>query len=158
MVSEQNTEEKGQTRVYEVAYLVSPHVAEDKIAEVVSHIKQALEQRGAFVISDEYPKFRPLAYTVVRQHEGKNEKYQTAYFGWVKFELGASTLADLKKTLEQENRLIRFLIVKVDRETKLSVRPQFWRKETVHKETPKPDAPKMTEAEIDKTIEELVVE
>src|SRR6185503_4255804 len=161
MTEERSAEEKAPQRAYELAYLVSPNTAEDKVAETVSSLKTLIEKRGAFVLSDEFPKFRQLAYTLIKPLGGKNEKYTNAYFGWIKFEAGADSLAALKADLEHEQILVRFLLVKVDRESKFPSKPAFWRKESPKRETPKPEAktgPAMSEAEIDKTIEELVVE
>ena len=153
-------EEKGPSRAYELAYLISPNVPEDKVAEVVSRIKAALEKQGVFILSDEFPKFRQLSYTLVKPLGGKNEKYTSAYLGWVKFEAAASTLEAIKTEIEGETQLIRFLIVKTEKEGKFSNKPAFWRKDAPKREAPKAEAkvPSMTEAEMDKTIEALIVE
>ena len=153
-------EEKGPPRAYELAYLVSPNVPEDKVAEVVSRIKAVLEKQGVFILSDEFPKFRQLAYTLVKPLGGRNEKYTNAYFGWVKFEVFAANLEAIKTDIEREAQLVRFLIVKTEKESKFAAKAGFWRKDTVKRETPKIEVkvPSMTEAEMDKTIEALIVE
>src|ERR1043165_9866699 len=102
--------EKLPSRVYELAYLISPTIGEDKIAESVSRIKALLEKHGAFVLSDEFPRFRQLSYTLVKPIGGKNEKYASAYFGWVKFETEGKKLEELEADLARESHIVRFLL------------------------------------------------
>lgn len=156
-------QEKPITHVYEVGYLVAPTISEDKVSEVVTAIKTLLETHGCFVISDEFPKFRQLAYALTKPLGGKNEKYTSAYFGWIKFEATASALSLFRAELEREMRLVRFLIVKTEREVRVSTRTFFKPRSPVKREpiktTERPiRGTGMTEAELDKQIEELVVE
>lgn len=157
-IMSENSEEKAALRVYELAYLLSPNVGEDKLGETVSRIKSVLEKRGAFLISDEFPRFRQLAYTMIKPLGGRNEKFTSAYFGWIKFEIVPAAEADLKADFKQEGAIVRFLIVKTEREAQPPPRA-FVRRETVKREAAKTEGKgTMTEAEIDKTIEELLVE
>ncbi len=160
-MTEGNEEDKAPVRVYELAFLVSPTISEEKVAEQATRIRAIVEKKGAYILSEEFPKFRQLSYVLTKPLGGKNEKYSSAYFGWVKFESGSDTLADIKTDVEHEGGIVRFLIVKTDREAKFPAKPAFWRKDAPKRETQKPEGkttPTMTEAEIDKTIEELVVE
>ena len=154
--------EKAVGKVYEVAYLVSPIMPEEKVGEVVSRIKAVLEKQSAFVLSEEFPRLKQLAYTLVKSLGGKNEKYTSAFFGWIKFDGSILKLNEVSAALEHDGDIVRFLIVKTDRERKVFVRAPLWRRDT-----PKRDAvvkheekkvPSMTEAELDKTIEELIAE
>ena len=160
-MAENSTEEKIPARVYEVAYLLNPNIGEEKIGEEINRIKSALERRGAFIISDEFPRFRQLAYEMVKPLGGHNEKYTSAYFGWVKFEIGAEAAIAVKTDFDQDPQIIRFLITKTERESQPAPKV-FVRRERPLRVTPKVEgkAPgsAMTEAEIDKTIEELLVE
>ena len=136
MTTEQVVDEKVPARVYEVAYLVSPNVPEEKVAEVVGRLKAVLEKQNAFILSDEFPKFRQLAYTLVKPLGGKNEKYPSAYFGWIKFEVSASVLEEIQRAFERDSELVRFLIVKVDKDSKIKSKPVFWRKDTIKRDAP----------------------
>ncbi len=162
MQSESVTEEKIPGKVYEVAYLVSPNIPEEKVGEVVSRIKGVLEKSGSFVLFDEFPRFKQLAYTLVKPLGGKNEKYSTAFFGWIKFEGSTSALVSLEADLIRDTDIVRFLIVKTERERKISARAPTWRREAPKREAVvKPEekkVPSMSEAELDKTIEELIAE
>jgi ribosomal protein S6 len=161
MQSTDTREEKEAARLYELAYLVSPTVSEDKLNEVVGRIKAVFEKQGIFVTFEEFPKFRQLAYTLIKPLGGKNEKYANAYFGWMKFETAGASLTGVKVSLEKEADIIRFLLVKVGRDQKTSMRAPLWRRDAPKRETVKTETPKgpaMSEAEIEKTIEELIVE
>jgi ribosomal protein S6 len=149
-------------QVYELGFHIVPTIAEEKVANVFGDIKSLLEKNGAIFISEEYPKMRPLAYTMLKNEAGKNEKFNFAYFGWVKFDLGKEEIALVKEKLEKNKEILRFLIIKTVRENTL------YGHKIPRKENEKPEVPVVgvipeevvmaSEEEIDKTIEELVVE
>lgn len=157
------TDEKKETRVYEVGYLLTPHLPEEKVGETVTHIKSILEKEGVFFIADEFPKLRVLAYTIEKPIAGKREKYQNAYFGWIKFEATGEAAVAIKKALSNERAIIRFLIIKTIREipsAKFYVRRETLteEKKPVKADAPASPKPVISEAELDKTIAELVAE
>jgi ribosomal protein S6 len=149
-------------QVYELGFHIVPTIAEEKVANVFGDIKSLLEKNGAVFISEEYPKMRPLAYTMLKNEAGKNEKFNFAYFGWVKYELPKEATAEVKEKLEKNKEILRFLVIKTVRENTL------YGHKIPRKEGDKVEAPVVgvipeevaiiSEEEIDKTIEELVVE
>lgn len=160
-MSDSIAEEKIPTKAYELAYLVSPNVSEEKLGEVVIRLKNILETQGVFVTFDEFPKFRQLAYVLEKPLSGKNEKYTSAYFGWMRFEANASAPIEIKAGFDKDADVVRFLIVKIDRDYKTSVHTPPRRREMPKRDVAKKEAdkgPSMTEAEIDRTIEELIAE
>ncbi len=149
-------------QVYELGFHIVPTIAEEKVANVFGDIKSLLEKNGAVFISEEYPKMRPLAYTMLKNEAGKNEKFNFAYFGWVKYELSKEAAAEVKKELESNKEILRFLVLKTIRENTLYGH-KLSKKEGEKTETPKDgvnteEVAIASEEEIDKTIEELVVE
>jgi ribosomal protein S6 len=149
-------------QVYELGFHIVPTIAEEKVANVFGDIKSLLEKNGAVFISEEYPKMRPLAYTMLKNEAGKNEKFNFAYFGWVKYELPKEATAEVKEKLEKNKEILRFLVIKTVRENTLYGH-KIGKKEGEKTETPVvgviPEEVIMaSEEEIDKTIEELVVE
>ncbi len=149
-------------QVYELGFHIVPTIAEEKVANVFADIKSLLEKNGAVFISEEYPKMRPLAYTMFKNEAGKNEKFNFAYFGWVKFDLGKEAIVEVKEKLEKNKEILRFLVLKTVRENTLYGH-KFSKKEGEKADVVKSDlapeeAPIASEEEIDKTIEELVVE
>lgn len=149
-------------QVYELGFHIVPTIAEEKVANVFGDIKSLLEKNGAVFISEEYPKMRPLAYTMFKNEAGKNEKFNFAYFGWVKYDLPKESAAEVKEKLEKNKEILRFLVIKTVRENTLYGH-KLGRKEGEKADTPvigivPEEVILASDEEIDKTIEELVVE
>jgi len=149
-------------QVYELGFHIVPTIAEEKVANVFGDIKSLLEKKGAIFISEEYPKMRPLAYTMFQNEAGKNEKFNFAYFGWVKYELPKEATEEVKEKLEKNKNILRFLVIKTVRENTLYGH-KLSKKENDKIETPvdgviSEEVVMASDEEIDKTIEELVVE
>ncbi len=100
---------------YEFAFHVLPTVAEGEVASVVDAIKTHIAKTGE-IISEENPERVELAYPIVKSMEGKNRKFTSAYFGWVRFKLEADKLGALMDDLSIETRILRHLLIKLTRE------------------------------------------
>ena len=147
--------------VYELGLLLVPTIAEENVATVFGDIKSVLEKNGAVFVSEDYPKMRALAYSMTKTEVGKNEKYNFAYFGWVKYELTTDKTEIVKEEIEKNKNILRFLIVKTVRENTLYSH-KLNKKEGEKKEekegVPVVEAAPISEEELNKTIDELVVE
>lgn len=147
-------------QVYEIGFHIVPTVAEEKLGDEVSVIRNAVEQGGGIVISEEFPKMRDLTYVMQKYIDTKKVSYEKAYFGWIKFE-GAPELAqEIKKAADEHPQVLRYLLIKTIRENSLLTKP----KERVEREEKKDDVSetkekgKIDEETIDESIEELVIE
>jgi hypothetical protein len=60
-----------------------------------------------------------LAYEIPKTLKAQKKWYETAYFGWVKFELDSSKLAVFEKFVKELEETLRYLIVKTVRENTL---------------------------------------
>jgi len=149
-------------QVYELGFHIVPTIAEEKVANVFGDMKSVLEKNGAVFISEEYPKMRPLAYTMFKNEAGKNEKFNFAYFGWVKYELSKEAASEVKEKLEKNKEILRFLVIKTVRENTLYGhklgRKEGEKTDAITSDIVAEEASIVSEEEIDKTIEELVVE
>lgn len=105
--------------VYEVGYLVVPSLAENKLAEEVSAIRGLIEAAQGEIIAEDFPKLRPLAYTMERATETKKQKFTEGYFGWIKFELPVSAIKNITQDFDKRSSIIRHLIIKTVRENTL---------------------------------------
>lgn len=105
--------------IYEVSYLIAPTISEEKVGDEVASIRGILEKSGASIIADGSPEFMGLAYTVERSIESKRQKYNEAYFGWMKFELPVANIANIKSELDKNQSILRHLIIKTVRENTL---------------------------------------
>ena len=144
------------SRVYELGLQIVPSVAEENVPTIFSGIKDAIEKAGGAFISEEYPKLRPLAYTMVKSHAGQNTKFSMAYFGWVKFEMESGEIASIKEKVEKDLKILRYILIKTVREDTLQSHKLTQRRERVEKKAESSEP--ISEAELDKTIEGLVVE
>lgn len=98
---------------YELAFHVLPTVAEGEVADVFASLKSAVEAAGGTMTSEEEPKRFDLAYEIIKYLEGRNRKFTSAYFGWIRFTLEPAQLAELTETVEGENRLLRHLLIRL---------------------------------------------
>lgn len=169
----QDGADEAETQVYEVGFHIVPSTPEDKISKEVDIIKSLIEKDGGVLITDGSPKLINLAYTITKDIDSKRYKFDTAYFGWIKFEMKTDSIIALKEEMDTNKSIVRFLIIKTVKESTLVPKTAVFAKdETLKKSKPKqksettPIADKVeekkeilvSEEELDKTIEELVVE
>lgn len=100
--------------VYEVGFHIVPTVTEDGVGKVVEKIRQALG--GAEIISEQFPQKIALAYTVERSDSGKREKYNEAYFGFIKFALTREEIPAFEQSLRTMRDVLRWLLIETTRE------------------------------------------
>jgi len=114
--------EGGDGRVYELGYLLVPTISEENVPVNYSNLKDLIVSLGGDLISDEMPKMINLAYTMQKVIQNIHTKFDTAYFGWVKFEMDPSKVTELKKKLDLDVTFIRFLILKTVRENTIAAK------------------------------------
>ena len=157
------TKEAEDPRVYELGYLLLPIIAEENVPASYGNLKELILSFGAEVITDEMPKKINLAYSMYKIIANTRQKFDNAYFGWIKFYMSPEKILELKTKLSFHPELIRFLIVKTVKENTIAGR-RFIGKELPHRRIPtlhKP--PEVTEPstpinkeEIDKEIDAMV--
>src|SRR4051812_12592312 len=87
-------------KVYEIGYLLVSSIPKEKVADVATKLKDVLTKKKAEIIAEEGPELIPLAYTMIKKIGTSNHRFDQAFFGWVKFELSASEIEEVKKTLD----------------------------------------------------------
>lgn len=160
------TTEAENMKVYELGLNLVSSLAEEQVPAHFAEIKSHLEKEGAVFISEEMPKLRQLAYTMTKNAQGKNQKHDHAYFGWVKFELEGDKVKELNVWLERHESVLRHIIVKTVKENtlyshKVTALPKAdGVKKDDKEEVVGTDAPAevvAADSELDKTIDDLVV-
>lgn len=112
-----NHEKEKDLSVYEIGYLIASSIPEEKIPETAEAIKKIIVDAGAVVLSEEAPVHQQLAYTMRRKTvSGAYDKYDNAYFGWVKFELGSHVVEEVKKVIEIHPAILRMILITTIRE------------------------------------------
>jgi ribosomal protein S6 len=150
--------------IYEASYLLLPSLAEAQVPLEVASIKEAITSRGGEVISSEDPILIDLAYQMTKVTPTTRSKADRGYFGWVKFELPASEIEKVKKSLEDNANVVRNLIIKTVREnTLLTGKMNIQKEERGRREeeegevAPEAEAKEVSPEEIDKSIDDLVI-
>ncbi len=103
-----------ENRLYELGYLITPTTPEGDVAAEVAVLKKAIETVAGSISSEGGPEFIDLAYTIQKSVASKNMKWDQAYFGWMKFNADPSALEALKKALDGNKNLIRYILVKTN--------------------------------------------
>jgi ribosomal protein S6 len=98
---------------YEFAFHVLPTVAEGEVPGVVDSLKALITKAGGQIFDEEIAQRFDLAYEISKYLEGKNRRFSSAYFGWVRFRLPASALTELTEAFEGQKEILRYLLVKL---------------------------------------------
>lgn len=164
-----------QKSVYEVGYLVAG-VPEEKVSAEAEAIRAIVSGTGAEIIAEESPRHEKLAYTLYKKTvTGSYDKFDAAYFGWIKFEVGSSKIEGIKKAVEVIPSILRMLVTTTIRENTylgkhapavaeaISKRPFLASSAEAatlvpKKETPVVIAAPATIEEMDKSIDDMVKE
>ncbi|HAS81055.1 MAG: hypothetical protein UR25_C0005G0031 [Candidatus Nomurabacteria bacterium GW2011_GWE1_32_28] len=149
-------------RVYELGYLLIPTISEENIPVVYGNLKELVSNLGGEIISDEMPKMISLAYQMLKVTQNVRSKFNTAYFGWIKFEMGSDKILELKKKVDLDPNFIRFLILKTVKENTIAAkrftRKDFKRKTSTKKDGENEEALPIDKEEIDKEIEAMIAD
>ncbi len=137
---------EGKMQVYEVGFHVVPSLSEDKVVSKAGDFRSLIEKNNGTVISEGAPKNQPLAYTLYKDVGSVRSKYNNAFFGWIKFEMPAASIAAIKDAMDKDNQVIRHIIIKTVREN------------TLHTPKVAGKSDEKKEEEVDKTIEKMVTE
>ena len=106
-------------KVYELGIHLLPTLSEADVQIEFSKIKSNIEKLDGEIISESQPRMFKLAYEISKTIKAQKKWYETAYFGWVKFELDASKIAVFEKFVKELENTLRYLIVKTVRENTL---------------------------------------
>lgn len=151
--------EEANNRVYELGYLLVPTVEEIDVPVLYNNLKDLVSSFGGVFISDEMPKMITLAYPLTKVITNVRNKFKTAYFGWIKFNMDSLKVLELKKKLDLDTKVIRFLILKTVKENTLATK-RFVRvdaqKKIVGKKNEEDVVVPINKEEIDKEIDAMV--
>ncbi|MHB8651651.1 MAG: 30S ribosomal protein S6 [Minisyncoccota bacterium] len=142
--------------VYEIGFLLLPTIPEEQILDEMNALKSTVESLQALLISDGGTlELLTLAYPMVHTVSNKHTTYESAYFGWIKFHARPESIAALDVALKTNQKLIRYLLVKTIKENTLLPK-RFGAPPAKKKEEITLTSPVLTEAEIDKTVDDLI--
>ena len=155
----------GEEQIYELGFHILPTVPEEKLQGVVSRLEDSITENKGSIISEEFPKMRVLSYEIKKRVETKYLAFDKAYFGWVKFETLPDSIDKIKKDIESNQDILRSIIVKTVKENTIHTpkSPIIMRENNIEEikipkyEPIRAEKAEISEAEIDKSIDELLV-
>jgi ribosomal protein S6 len=156
-------------QVYELGYLLVPSLAEENLAAEAQTIKSIIEKAGGGLIAEDVPAPISLAYRMTAGG-GQKKTFDKAYFAWIKFHAPAAAIEVITTQCRQYPHFLRFMIVKTVKDSSpVSSKPAlkviaadsskvFSVPSTAPVGSPAPSKANIDEVELDKSIEQLIVE
>jgi small subunit ribosomal protein S6 len=93
-------------RQYEVVYIVDPAMDDDEVTRLTDTLKQIATDQGGTVTKTESLGRRPLAYEILHKTEGN--------FVLLEIEGSGREIAELERRMRVNDRIIRYITVRVD--------------------------------------------
>jgi len=153
-------------KVYEIGYLLISSVPKEKVATVVTTLKDVLSKKGAEMIGEEAPELIQLAYTMIKKIGTSNQRFDEGYFGWVKFALSQKEIEDVKKSFESHPDMLRTLVITTVRENtylgkkaptaEIVAAPEVVAEVPAEVQGTEPTEEKAVTEDMDKSIDEMV--
>lgn len=165
MTTEEHTNEEKHAQVYELGYHVLPTVSKDELDGEVAKIRAAIEKRGGSFIAEGTPETITLAYTMYVNNGGKQTGYNSAHFGWIKFEMATDEAVALQKEdLDTNANILRYIVIRTTKEeTRAQVQleqnnilREVKNESILEKKEVIEEGGEVSDEEIDKSIEDLV--
>lgn len=108
-------EVKQELSSYELAFHVLPTIAEGEVKSIFDAIKAHITTAGGVLTEEEAPARFDLAYEIDKFLEGRNRKFSSAYFGWVRFDIEAAKIAEITEMIEGSKDILRHLITRLSK-------------------------------------------
>jgi len=144
-------------KVYEIGYLIVPSIPEEKVAGQISIIKDILAKHKAEIIADESAALRDLSYTMVKKIGTVNRRFDSAYFGWIKFEAAPVEVRLIEKEVKEVESVLRLLLISTVREHVLLSSKLDLESSDKPEGTKAPVSTEDLDKSIDKTVSDLTV-
>jgi len=97
-------------RVYELMYIADPSVKDEDIEKINKEIEALVENEGSTIVSSDDMGKRALAYRI--------KKFTEGYYYLFEIEGAGREIAELERRLRVNDKIIRYLTVRVDEERK----------------------------------------
>lgn len=100
---------------YELAFHVLPTIAEGEVPNVFDSIKSLITNDKGEIFDEEAPERFELAYEIVKHLEGKNRKFTSAYFGWIRFKGSSEMISPLLEEMAGRADILRHMLIKLSK-------------------------------------------
>jgi small subunit ribosomal protein S6 len=92
---------------YETVFILTPVLSEEQMKEAVKKYQDFLKDNGAEIVHEEHWGMRKLAYPI--------QKKSTGFYHLIEFRAEGNLIAELEVQYKRDERLLRFLTVKLDK-------------------------------------------
>ncbi|MBE0638687.1 MAG: 30S ribosomal protein S6 [Bacteroidales bacterium] len=92
---------------YETVFILTPVLSEEQMKEAVKKYQDMLRSKGAEVVHEEHWGMRKLAYPI--------QKKSTGFYHLIEYRAGGELIAEVELALKRDERVIRFLTVRLDK-------------------------------------------
>ena len=92
---------------YETVFIVTPVLSDEQMKEAVKKYEDHLAQAGAEIVHEENWGMRKLAYPI--------QKKSTGFYQLIEYKAEGTVIADVETELKRDERILRFLTVKLDK-------------------------------------------
>lgn len=98
---------------YELAFHVLPTIADGEVTNIFQGLKDLITKHGGEILSEEAPARFDLAYDIEKYLEGRNRKFSSAYFGWIRFSVKPAEVEHIGVAVKGDNQILRHLLIKL---------------------------------------------
>lgn len=108
-----------ETKTYELGLLLTPLLTEEGVAALLTTgaLKQLFVRQGLELSSADAPKMIPLAYTIRKRIDNKNQVFREAYFASLRFAAAPEAIPELTAQLRKSGEVIRSLVISLPKIT-----------------------------------------
>lgn len=92
---------------YETIFVMTPVLSEDQMKATVNDYKTFLKEKGAEIVHEDNWGLRKLAYPIKKKSSG--------FYFLFEFKAPGSVISELELAYKRDERLLRFLTVKLDK-------------------------------------------
>ena len=92
---------------YETVFILTPVLSEEQMKEAVTKYQDFVKEKGAEIVHEENWGMRKMAYPI--------QKKSTGFYHLMEYKSEGSIIADMEVAFKRDERVMRFLTVKLDK-------------------------------------------
>lgn len=92
---------------YETVFILTPVLSDEQMKEAVKKYQEYLKSKGAEIVHEENWGMRKLAYPI--------QKKSTGFYHLIEYRAEGNLIAEMELAMKRDERLLRFLTVKLDK-------------------------------------------
>ena len=92
---------------YETVFILTPVLSDDQMKEAVKKYQNFIQEKGAEIVYENHWGMRKLAYPIQKKSSG--------FYHLIEYRADGDFVANLEIALKRDERVIRFLTVKLDK-------------------------------------------